>query len=207
MNWFYSLKQKIRIAITVAAWVPFVVFLIVVGSITPQGETMPNWAVAVLIPLLALGVLFTVFAVMAYRQEHPKTKVKKEKSKPQAAAPIDETNSSTDPSWKIERDYYTKVRGVTFGNDDGSSRQSAISRCKKGDEVVLLQLTDGEYEGAIGVFTKDGEQLGFLSSERASEIRPYSDYPMKITISNITGGNGEKTFGCNLHIVIYKKDI
>ncbi len=117
----------------------------------------------------------------------------------------DEADNSVDPSLKIERDYYTKVRGVTFGNEDGSSRQSAISCCKKGDEVFLLQLTDGEYEGAIGVFTKDGEQLGFLSSERAAEIRPYSDYPMKITISNITGGNGEKTYGCNLHIVIYRR--
>lgn len=63
-----------------------------------------------------------------------------------------------------------------------------------------------EYPDAIGVFTTKGKQLGFLKAELAHEMKyKYGTNPMSATISDITGGDSGKSFGVNLHIVIYKK--
>ena len=103
----------------------------------------------------------------------------------------------------IIRDFNTKVVGVTFGNDDGSSRQAIIKNCKAGEDIIFKPVPTAEYPDAIGVFNKRGQQLGHLSAELAAEIKnKYGHNPMSVTINNITGG-GDKSYGCNLHIIIY----
>lgn len=37
----------------------------------------------------------------------------------------------------VIRDFNTKVVGVTFGNDDGSSRQAIIKNCKAGEDIIF----------------------------------------------------------------------
>lgn len=103
----------------------------------------------------------------------------------------------------ILREFNTKVVGVTFGNDDGSSRQAIIKSCKEGEKITLKPVPTAEYPDAIGVFNKHGKQLGHVNAELASEIKyKYINNPMSITVNNITGG-GDKNYGCNLHIIIY----
>lgn len=107
------------------------------------------------------------------------------------------------PSRSIVRDFNSKVVGVSFGNDDGTSRQEIIKTCKPGDDLILKPVPTTEYPDAIGVFTKQGKQLGHINAELAAELK--NDYPnnlMSVTVNNITGG-GDKTYGCNIHIVIY----
>ena len=96
----------------------------------------------------------------------------------------------------VIEDFHTKVVGVTFNNDDGTSRQSIIKSCKAGEDIIFKPVPTKEYPDAIGVFNKKGQQLGHLSQGVAAEI--------KNTVSNITGG-GDLSYGCNLHIVIYEK--
>lgn len=103
----------------------------------------------------------------------------------------------------IIREFNTKVVGVTFGNDDGSSRQAIIKSCKEGEKITLKPVPTAEYPDAIGVFNKHGKQLGHVNAELASEIKyRYINNPMSVTVNNITGGD-DKNYGCNLHIVIY----
>lgn len=103
----------------------------------------------------------------------------------------------------IIRDFNTKVVGVTFGNDDGSSRQAIIKNCKAGEDIIFKPVPTAEYPDAIGVFNKRGQQLGHLNAELAAEMKnKYPNNPMSVTINNITGG-GDKSYGCNLHIIIY----
>lgn len=103
----------------------------------------------------------------------------------------------------VLRDFNTKIVGVTFGNDDGSSRQAIIKKSKEGEDIILKPVPTDEYPDAIGVFNKRGEQLGHISAELATELKnKYSNNPMSVTINNITGG-GDKNYGCNLHIIIY----
>ena len=112
--------------------------------------------------------------------------------------------STVNPSkLTVIRDFNTKVVGVTFGNDDGSSRQAIIKNCKAGEDIIFKPVPTAEYPDAIGVFNKRGQQLGHLNAELAAEMKnKYPNNPMSVTINNITGG-GDKSYGCNLHIIIY----
>lgn len=103
----------------------------------------------------------------------------------------------------VVRDFNTKVVGVTFGNDDGTSRQDIIKTCKPGDDIIFKPVPTVEYPDAIGVFNKNGKQLGHINAELAAELKEkYPTNPMTVTVNNITGG-GDKNYGCNLHIIIY----
>ena len=120
--------------------------------------------------------------------------------------------ASATPAMKIDtnkltviEDFHTKVVGVTFNNDDGTSRQNIIKNCKAGEDIIFKPVPTKEYPDAIGVFNKKGQQLGHLSQGVAAEIKNKYGYNlMSVTISNITGG-GDLSYGCNLHIVIYEK--
>lgn len=103
----------------------------------------------------------------------------------------------------VVRDFNTKVVGVTFGNDNGTSRQAIIKTLKHGDVLVAKPVPTPEYPDAIGVFTKRGKQIGHLSASVAAEIsRDYPNNPIKVTVNNITGG-GDHNYGCNINVVIY----
>jgi hypothetical protein len=58
--------------------------------------------------------------------------------------------------------FFAKVHGVSFKNDDGSSRQKIISRCKVGEELEIIpEPTNRHDHGAMKVCRKNGEQLGY----------------------------------------------
>ena len=115
-------------------------------------------------------------------------------------------SAASEPQLEIETDFYTKVVGVTFNNDDGSSRQKNIAACKAGQGVIFRPVAVKGHPEAVAVFTESGKQLGNLSAELASTLRTkYPFNPMQATIAEITGGTGSKaTYGCNLHLIIYK---
>ena len=97
----------------------------------------------------------------------------------------------------------TKVVGVTFQNDDGSSRQPILAKCHSGDPVALNLYF---YEGlpAFAVVTENG-QIGVLPQEEATRL--YTMYGENVTyhaeIDHISGGYGGRYFGCVVSIEIY----
>jgi len=100
--------------------------------------------------------------------------------------------------------FHTKVVGVTYNNTNGKNRQEIIKKCHAGDDVIHLNIPSKEYPDAIGIFTMQGEQLGYLSKELATEFHTkWENSKVDLSICNITGG-GDKTFGCNLEIKIHK---
>ena len=106
-------------------------------------------------------------------------------------------------SASVLRDMHSKIAGVTFGNDDGTSRQAYIQKLKPGDELIVRHLPTADHPEAIGVFTRKNKQIGYLNADLATEINSrYANNRVKVTVSNITGG-GDKNYGCNIHIVIY----
>lgn len=144
--------------------------------------------------LLIVAIVFTVFAV------------KKKKGTSSAAQETDKSKQTAvrvDTS-KIEHDFFSKVVGVTFNNDDGSSRQKIISKLKAGDELVFRPVSVQGHPEAVGVFTTGGKQLGHLTAELAGELRnKYPTNPVSATVAQVTGG-GDRSYGCNIHIVIYQ---
>jgi hypothetical protein len=70
----------------------------------------------------------------------------------------------------------TKVTGVTFSNEDGTSRASIIASMSEDDEIILERDPLNQYDSnAVKVCVKkDGKvhQIGFVEKALASKLSP-----------------------------------
>lgn len=157
-------------------------------------KKLKAWQIVLLVIFYPVGLVYLV-VWLCKRNKQPTAP---------SAAPAGAANIDVN-KLVVERDFHTKVVGVTFNNDDGTSRQAIIESCKPGEDIILKPVPTKEYPDAIGVFNKKGQQLGHLGAELASEIKTkWGHNPMSITIAALTGG-GDRAYGCNLHIIIYQK--
>jgi hypothetical protein len=120
------------------------------------------------------------------------------------------------------RTIHTNIRGVSFENSDGTSRQQIIrSFCHPGDALFLIRERGNPVDpNAIGVVRIcrgfDGraaftEQLGYLSKEIARDLRPFFDEgPVGFAeIVEVTGdltGQDGSCVGVNIRAEIYMSD-
>lgn len=59
--------------------------------------------------------------------------------------------------------FHSRVAGVSFRNDDGTSRQAAIAACHAGEAVHLVCDPGNRYDSnAVKVCRCDGRQIGHL---------------------------------------------
>lgn len=102
------------------------------------------------------------------------------------------------------RPIHTKVVGVTFRNDDGSSRQRILKACREGEMLKLVKRPSGGDRNAVAVCRKNGQQLGNLRRELAAELAPLLDKGVELQaeITDLTGGGTfrKRTRGCNICI-------
>jgi HIRAN domain len=84
--------------------------------------------------------------------------------------------------WEKDKHKYDKLIEVTFAhptgtNPDGTSRQDAIFRCKQFEVVMLQRCQATECPGphAIAARRMNGECIGFVPDEMASELAPGMD--------------------------------
>lgn len=108
-------------------------------------------------------------------------------------------------NFDIVKTYHTKVVGVTYKNDDGTSRQENIESSYDGEKLIFREY---KYEGkpAFAVYTQFNEQIGHINKELASDIAAFIDADerqliMHGEITEITGGEYGEKYGCN--IVVY----
>ena len=105
----------------------------------------------------------------------------------------------------LVRSFHTRVVGVTYDNDDGSSRQEILSHCLRG-EPVGFYWHDFQGRPACAVISDRG-QIGYLSADLAEDLHfDYQDdrYSLVAHISDITGGQDGYSYGCNLLLSIYE---
>ncbi|MBZ4644666.1 MAG: hypothetical protein JG777_155 [Clostridia bacterium] len=96
----------------------------------------------------------------------------------------------------------TKIVGVTFQNEDGSSRQNLVTNLIS-NEVLQLVRSTFNGEPAIAVCNKSGKKLGHLKKELVNElISKYGERKMTAFVSEVTGRQYGKTLGCNIDIYI-----
>lgn len=67
------------------------------------------------------------------------------------------------------------VAGVSYPNDDGSSRQDIIRDCREGENLELHHVPVPQDKYAVKVSRWNGEQLGWLPKWNAREIAPLLD--------------------------------
>jgi len=64
---------------------------------------------------------------------------------------------------EIDKTLLTRVAGVTFDNEDGSSRQTLIQQCRKYQRLNLVAEPKNKYDhAAVRVETKTGKCLGYV---------------------------------------------
>ncbi len=102
--------------------------------------------------------------------------------------------------------YHTKVVGVSYENDDGSSRQEYIEYAYNGESLMFSPF---EYDGkpAYAVYLGNGNQIGNLSASLAGDIYDFiesheKELIMYGEISEITGGDDGMKYGCNITIYL-----
>ena len=105
--------------------------------------------------------------------------------------------------------FYTKIVGVTFANQDGSARQEIIEDLddllQQTAQVSLHLVRDPQntYDhNAIQVHDGQGRQIGFLSRSVSETLAPMMDNGIEVqcTLSQITGHNLDQNFGINIQI-------
>ncbi len=120
---------------------------------------IPNIIFAILFLYLGITQKKKAFADPDYVEEMERRKQEKALAK-----------MSHQERYKDAKQIHTKIKGVTFDNEDGSSRQSYLSHVKNKEQLFLKEYS---YNGtpAFYVCRKNGECLGNLSSEIATKIK------------------------------------
>lgn len=111
------------------------------------------------------------------------------------------------------------LRGVTFPNDDGSSRQELLKQIKNtidAGQKVNITATQCMFTPKLGTpepsvqIDWNGKTLGFLAKDVAQHLTefPPASTALKVGIRNITGG-GDVVYGCDVDLKIYSmvKDV
>lgn len=105
--------------------------------------------------------------------------------------------------------FLTRVVGVSYDNDDGTSRQEILSECFEGEDVELKhQWYNGKPAFAV---VSDHGQIGYLSQDEATDFynRYYLNddadaYLNHASISSITGGTDDYKYGCWIRVEVYR---
>jgi len=111
--------------------------------------------------------------------------------------------------FKIYRNFNSRVAGVTYPNEDGSSRQDIIEGCNVGDKLFPITAPFGKFKTATKLITKDNKQIGWLTHTVAEEFYNLindSNYKFDIEINEVTGGGYDKPEkGCNIRFTCFQK--
>lgn len=102
-------------------------------------------------------------------------------------------------------EFHSKIVGVTKKNEDGQKIQSLLKDmseyCCEGTPLSLEHESDNPYDkNAIKVYY-EYDHIGYISRDLAEDLAPLVDQQrVEAEISEITGGEDGKSFGCNILI-------
>lgn len=109
--------------------------------------------------------------------------------------------------------FHSKLAGVSFENDDGTSRVKIISQYAKPGATIFLKREPDNPHGAtatsawirIDNTSFDLVQIGYLKTELTNELAPKMDAgdEVNVMISEITGGTrSKKNVGVNIRVEV-----
>ena len=106
-------------------------------------------------------------------------------------------------------EFYTKIAGVSFENQDGISRQEIIEdleeQVQHNTPILLLLQRDPEnpYDPqAVQVLDPQGRPLGFLKRQVSQTIAPLLDQGVQVQceLAQITGQSLHHHYGINIKL-------
>ena len=101
------------------------------------------------------------------------------------------------------RCFHTKIVGVTFNNDNGSSRQEYLSKLGMYDELNLAIYEYKPDEDAVGVYYKN-KQLGNINADLLDDVIDIIIKKELIAVIAEPTGIDKNTRGCNITIIAKK---
>jgi hypothetical protein len=115
------------------------------------------------------------------------------------------------PPLMTDRQFYSKIAGVSFKNDNGVARQDIIrTHCRAGMELHLMRVHDiPGNPNAVAVFVRACQkygQIGHITSDAASDVSEHMDRDLEVgvLIAEVTGG-GDRFLGVNISISLLVK--
>ncbi len=104
---------------------------------------------------------------------------------------------------KVIDEFACDVWGTAYVNENGTSRQTYISKLKVGADLFFKPAPTQDYPDTIGVFTKKGEQIGFIGYKDLNKLRGlYLKNKASVSVGKIT--NSERGLGLTMIIKVYK---
>lgn len=95
----------------------------------------------------------------------------------------------------------TKIAGVTYSNQDGTSRQDILSLTSVGEQLFLVDEYSEKYPEAIGVYNCVNEKLGSLPAAFAAQLREsYPDFDGLVCVVRFVGGKDGGPLGIQMVI-------
>ncbi len=89
-------------------------------------------------------------------------------------------------------DFSLPACGELFDNDDGTSRQEELARCKPGDRLNLVRQPDNPHDPrAVAIFTERAVCVGYLRRDRAQWIGSKIDrgYDVRAIVERVKGAH------------------
>jgi len=178
---------------------------------------------AIIYPLLLIPAFLLFYSAYVYKAKNKETKTQEYKYSSDGVHKYTESLAGKKPAdhedeislnFKItarieggpKQTFTTRVAGVSFNNPDGTSRQAIITKCKPGQPVKLVREKDNPYSKTnttIAVYTKSGEQLGYIPS---GDVRLASHMDRGGEVVAIVRSKGKKGKYYGLILEITKKD-
>lgn len=104
---------------------------------------------------------------------------------------------------KVIDEFVCSVWGTAYLNENNTSRQTYIAKLKVGQDLFFKPAPTKEYPDTIGVFTKKGEQIGFIGYKDLNKIRGlYLHNKASVTVESID--RSERGLQVEMRIKIYK---
>lgn len=213
MMWFYKLKRSVRVIIAVVAWLPVIIFSGIIGG--DVGDDLQTWQAIVFLLLLAVGIVFTVFAALARKREKQAERDAQSAAAPERANDTAQATPRADvrrPSvvtmsdaaihapvdGGIKLPMFTKAVGVTFDNC-----QSHIQKSNVGDPLLIKHKPTDDYPNSTDIINaRTGGRVGRIGGDLAWSLLDAFDegFVLDGVIVDITGGSDGQNYGCNIKI-------
>ena len=109
--------------------------------------------------------------------------------------------------------FFTKLVGVTFDNNNGSSRQQFLEELYESFDIdsktflTAKRDLDNPYDDkAVAIYDLQGRQLGYLSRKVNETVAPWMDdgFTLLVEVVNVTGGD-DSHWGLNIWVEKQKK--
>lgn len=81
-----------------------------------------------------------------------------------------------------------KVVGVTFTNEDGTSRQAIIGELKAGDNITIRREPTNKYDTNAIMVLADKGQIGYIGKDYASIMASMMDYGIQFDVKVAEAG-------------------